>query len=114
MVCIQMSHADSLQGHGEFASEALISPLVQLLQHPDDDVQERALLGLVALASHAGPRKAINAAGGRAAVGAAEDKLQLLLADADEGHREILGDLHVLLGDLADLLSAPEIDRTEL
>lgn len=102
------------QAHVGFGSEALVRPLVQLLQHPDDDVQERTLLGLVALASHAGPRKSINAAGGRAAVAAAEKRLQLLLRDADEEHLEILKDLGVLLGDLADMLSVSEIDRTEL
>lgn len=105
-----------MQGQSQFADGALLKLLLQQLQHPDDDVAERSLLALIALAGHRAPRRVLREAGGRAAVEAAEKRFQQVLRDADAEYREILEHLSVLLGDLDELLShtGGELDRTEL
>lgn len=105
-----------MQGQNKLADVRLLRPLLALVEHPDDDIQERALLGLIALAQRRGPRQKIREAGGQKAAAAAEVRRQLLLRDADAQHRAMLEELGMLLEDLQELLSSSrdQPDRDEL
>ena len=104
-----------VQGQEGFADEDLVRSLLGLLKHPDYEVRERALLGLISLASHPRPRSKIRSVGGRDAVRMAEEQSREILQDADPDHKEMLEHFLVLLSDLNDVLTpANGRDRTEL
>ena len=106
-----------MQGQEAFSDKDLVTKLLDLLNHPDHDVQERALLALISLAAQPGPRAAIQAQGGRRAAREAEVNCRELLQDADQDHRHILEHLIVLQTDLGEVLvemDEPVNDRSEL
>ena len=75
---------------------------------------ERALLGLVSLASKPQAKKHLSSQEARKAIHKSRQHCQDLLVDADADFRDILDNLIVLTGDLEDIVKHPSSDKSEL
>ena len=92
----------------------MLARLLEKLEHPDHDIEERALLALVSLSRRTQARHMVTQEGGLQTVQRAQQRCKDLLGEADEDYREILQDLIVLASDLEELLKQPALDRSEL
>ena len=86
--------------------------LVQMMTHPDHDIQERVLLCMIALAQHSETRPSLEKSQVLSAIQASRKKYAAVSIDADDDYRDILKEYLLLLADLEDMMRGD--DRVEL
>lgn len=103
-----------MQGAERFADKALLTSLLERLDHSDHDVKERAFLALISVSQCQKAKDLLRAVKGLQHVHRARQWCQDLLGEADEDYREVLENLLVLSSDLEEMMGKSKSDRSEL
>lgn len=102
-----------MQASQNLAHQSLVQQLLNLVMHPDHDVQERALLTLTSFSKRPETLSLLRRSDAHRAVASARQKYAAISIDADEEYREDLKQYLLLLADLEDCLH-DDSDKWEL